>query len=56
MSELRKSSEPMAREPAEAPPVYLDARRVLAACYLFGEGLEIGPNAVFWIEYCSILL
>ena len=43
MSELRKSSEPMAREPAEAPPVYLDARRVLAACYLFGEGLEIGP-------------
>jgi SAM-dependent methyltransferase len=43
MSELRNSSEPMAEGPAEAPPVYLDARRELAACYLFGEGVEIGP-------------
>lgn len=30
-------------EPAEAPPVYFDARRELAARFLFGEGLEIGP-------------
>ncbi|MCU1362133.1 MAG: Methyltransferase type 11, partial [Ilumatobacteraceae bacterium] len=28
--------------PAEAPPVYFDARLELAARYLFGEGLEIG--------------
>jgi SAM-dependent methyltransferase len=28
--------------PAEAPPVYLDARSELAARFLFGEGLEIG--------------
>jgi hypothetical protein len=43
MSELRKTSEPTARGPAEAPPVYLDARRELAVRYLFGKGLEIGP-------------
>ncbi|HVE18836.1 MAG TPA: methyltransferase domain-containing protein, partial [Ilumatobacteraceae bacterium] len=43
MTELRKASEPTARGPAEAPPVYLDARRELAARYLFGKGLEIGP-------------
>ena len=43
MSELRKKSEPMVEGPAEAPPVYLDARRELAARYLFGEGVEIGP-------------
>jgi SAM-dependent methyltransferase len=43
MSELRKTSEPRAGQPAEAPPVYLDARRELAAHYLFGKGLEIGP-------------
>jgi len=36
-------SEPAGR-PAEAPPVYLDARRpTLAGHYLFGKGLEIGP-------------
>jgi SAM-dependent methyltransferase len=29
--------------PAEAPPVYLDARASFAARFLFGEGLEIGP-------------
>jgi len=29
--------------PAEAPPVYLDARAEFAARFLFGEGLEIGP-------------
>jgi SAM-dependent methyltransferase len=29
--------------PAEAPPVYLDARAEFAARYLQGEGLEIGP-------------
>lgn len=29
--------------PADPPPVYLDARRELAARFLFGEGLEIGP-------------
>jgi len=28
---------------AEAPPVYLDARRTFAARFLTGEGLEIGP-------------
>jgi len=29
--------------PAEAPPIYLDARAEFAARFLFGEGLEIGP-------------
>jgi hypothetical protein len=33
----------MTEGPAEAPPVYLDARRELSARYLFGEGVEIGP-------------
>jgi len=43
MSELRSQEEPRLAEPAEAPPVYFDARRELAARFLFGEGLEIGP-------------
>ena len=43
MSELRKSSEQKTEGPSQAPPVYLDARRELAARYLFGKGLEIGP-------------
>lgn len=43
MSELRNTTEPMVEGPAEAPPVYLDARRELAERYLFGNGLEIGP-------------
>jgi len=29
--------------PKEPPPIYLDARRELAASFLSGEGLEIGP-------------
>ncbi|MGN6255066.1 MAG: methyltransferase domain-containing protein [Solirubrobacterales bacterium] len=29
--------------PAEPPPIYIDARGVLANHFLFGEGLEIGP-------------
>ncbi len=29
--------------PAEPPPAYFDARAVLAASFLSGEGLEIGP-------------
>jgi SAM-dependent methyltransferase len=32
----------VATGPAVAPPAYLDARRVLAARFLFGEGLEVG--------------
>jgi SAM-dependent methyltransferase len=43
MSELRSQEEPRLAEPAEAPPVYFNARRELAARFLFGEGLEIGP-------------
>lgn len=43
MSELRDPSEALEEGPAEAPPVYFDARRELAARYLFGHGLEIGP-------------
>jgi predicted SAM-dependent methyltransferase len=30
-------------QPAAAPPIYIDARTVLAGRFLFGEGLEIGP-------------
>jgi SAM-dependent methyltransferase len=30
-------------EPVEAPPIYFDGRRELAAHFLVGEGLEIGP-------------
>lgn len=30
-------------EPADPPPIYLDARREFAARFLSGEGLEIGP-------------
>jgi len=43
MSELRSQEEPRLAGPAEAPPVYFDARRELASRFLFGEGLEIGP-------------
>jgi len=43
MSVLRGKEEAAQAGPAEAPPVYLDARAVFAARYLFGEGLEIGP-------------
>jgi SAM-dependent methyltransferase len=32
-----------AEQPAPPPPTYLDARRVLAESFLFGEGIEIGP-------------
>lgn len=42
MSDLRQEEKTQA-EPAEAPPVYFDARRELAAAFLTGEGLEIGP-------------
>lgn len=30
-------------DPAPPPPVYFEARRELAARFLFGEGIEIGP-------------
>ena len=43
MSELRSPQEPKLDAPAEAPPIYFDARRELAARFLDGEGLEIGP-------------
>lgn len=43
MSEFRSQTEQALSAPAEAPPVYFDARRELAARFLFGEGLEIGP-------------
>jgi len=43
MSEPRGQEEATLDAAAEAPPVYLDARRELAAHFLAGEGLEIGP-------------
>ncbi len=43
MTELRSQEVAKPDAPAEAPPVYLDARRELAAHFLDGEGLEIGP-------------
>lgn len=43
MSELRSQEKSRLTGPAETPPVYFDARRELAARFLFGEGLEIGP-------------
>jgi len=43
MSVLRGKEASAQAGPAEAPPVYLDARAEFAARYLFGEGLEIGP-------------
>jgi SAM-dependent methyltransferase len=43
MSVLRGKEATAQAGPAEAPPVYLDARAEFAARYLFGEGLEIGP-------------
>jgi SAM-dependent methyltransferase len=43
MSVLRGKEATAEAAPAEAPPVYLDARAEFAARYLFGEGLEIGP-------------
>jgi Methyltransferase domain len=43
MSLLRGKEASAATEPADAPPIYLDARAEFAARYLTGEGLEIGP-------------
>lgn len=44
MSSPLRSRERAARDtPADPPPVYFDARRELAARFLCGEGLEIGP-------------
>ncbi len=43
MTVLRGKEEAAQSGPAEAPPVYLDARAEFAARFLFGEGLEIGP-------------
>jgi SAM-dependent methyltransferase len=43
MSVLRGKEATAQAGPADAPPVYLDARAEFAARYLFGEGLEIGP-------------
>jgi SAM-dependent methyltransferase len=41
MSDLSEVQAPAA--PADAPPILYDARRELAAAFLRGEGLEIGP-------------
>jgi hypothetical protein len=45
MSTLDRRTDPAQQQAAQAPPIptYMDARRILAASYLFGEGLEIGP-------------
>lgn len=43
MSVLRGKEATAQAGPAEAPPVYLDARAEFAARYLRGEGLEVGP-------------
>jgi SAM-dependent methyltransferase len=40
---LRRRKKASEAGPAEVPPVYLEARAVFAARFLFGEGLEIGP-------------
>lgn len=42
-SPLRSRERAAPAAPADPPPTYLDARRELAAAYLVGEGLEIGP-------------
>jgi len=45
MSTLGNREEPLQAPSAQAPPppIYFDARAELAARFLFGEGLEIGP-------------
>ena len=43
MTDLRSQEARLGGEPAQSPPVYFDARRELAARFLFGQGLEIGP-------------
>lgn len=43
MSVFRGNEATAQAGPAEAPPVYLDARAEFAARFLLGEGLEIGP-------------
>jgi hypothetical protein len=43
MSVLRGKAPVTQAGPAEAPPIYLDARTELATRFLAGEGLEIGP-------------
>lgn len=43
MSFPLRSQERATPAPADPPPVYLDARRELAARFLHGAGLEIGP-------------
>jgi SAM-dependent methyltransferase len=43
MGDLRSQEAVAMGGAAEAPPIYCDARRQLAACFLGGEGLEIGP-------------
>jgi SAM-dependent methyltransferase len=43
MSDLRGQEAATLAGPAEAPPHYFDARGQLAASFLSGEGLEIGP-------------
>jgi SAM-dependent methyltransferase len=43
MSVLRGKEATAQAGPAEAPPVYLDARAEFAARFLAGEGLEVGP-------------
>jgi SAM-dependent methyltransferase len=42
-SPLRSRERAAPAAPEGPPPAYLDARRELAAAYLAGEGLEIGP-------------
>lgn len=43
MNILHKLKRPVRTAPADPPPVYFDARTELAARFLLGEGLEIGP-------------
>jgi len=43
MSALRGKEATAQAGPADPPPVYIDARTELAARFLAGEGLEIGP-------------
>jgi SAM-dependent methyltransferase len=42
MSVLDKQAKPVQPDPADAPPVFFDARAEFAVCFLSGQGLEIG--------------
>jgi hypothetical protein len=42
MSVLDRDAKPVQPDPAQIPPVFFDARAQFAACFLSGQGLEIG--------------